>query len=328
MKAVIPAAGIGKRLRPHTYSVPKALLTVAGKPILGHIIDNLMEMGIDQLIPIIGYQGDHIRDYLKETYSIPMNFVVQEQQRGIAHAVSMTRELADNAELVIILGDTIIDADFVNIPSAGEYVLGVHEVKDPQRFGICEVENNVIKSIVEKPDQPKGNLALIGVYYLKNSAPLYQACDELIRKGITTKGEFQITDALQMMVEKGIEFRPYTIGGWYDCGTVDTLLETNRVLLDEIGGEREGEDVIIIEPCYISEDCKIENSVIGPHVTVAQGCEISSSVVKNSIINRGASLKNVVLDSSVVGSYTEVNGHLGKLNVGDHSRVEQGSLID
>jgi glucose-1-phosphate thymidylyltransferase len=323
MKAVIPAAGIGKRLRPHTYSVPKALLNVAGKPILGHIVDNLMDMGIDELIPIIGYQGDCIRDYLEETYSIPMNFVVQEQQKGIAHAVSMTRDLADNSELVIVLGDTIIDADFVNMPSAGEYVLGVHEVEDPQRFGICEVEDNVIRRIVEKPEQPKGNLALIGVYYFKNSTTLYQACAEIMKKGITTKGEFQITDALQMMVEKGIEFRPYTIGGWYDCGTVDKLLETNRVLLNNVSGERAGKNVVIIAPCYISEDSKIENSVIGPHVTVAEGCEISSAVIKNSIINKGASLRNVVLESSVVGSFTEVDGHLGKLNVGDRSRISQ-----
>ncbi len=323
MKAVIPAAGIGKRLRPHTYSIPKALLNVAGKPIIGHIIDNLLEMGIDQLIPIIGYQGEKIRNYLEETYSIPINFVVQEEQKGIAHAVMQTRELADQSELVIILGDTIIDADFAGIPSAGENVLCVHEVENPRRFGICEVEDGVISGIVEKPDRPKSNLALIGVYYFKDSSPLFQACSRIIEKGITTKGEYQITDALQVMVEEGTEFRPYHIDGWFDCGTVDTLLETNRVLLEGRKDRVEGDGVVIVDPCHISKDSKIDNSVIGPHVTIAEGCDISSAVISNSIINRGTHLTDVVLERSVLGAHVRVAGQVGSINIGDHSRINE-----
>ena len=322
MKAVLPVAGIGKRLRPHTFTVPKALLNVAGKPILGHIIDSLIGMGVDQLIPIIGYKGELIRKYLDETYDIPIEYVVQEEQKGIAHAVSLTREHADESELIIILGDTIIKTDFTEIPGTGEAVLGVHEVEDPRRFGVCEVEDGIIKNIVEKPDEPRSNLALIGLYYFKDSSKLYEACAEIIEKDITTKGEYQITDALSRMIDGGTEFRPYSIEGWYDCGKVETLLETNRILLDDMDPHDGREGSIVIHPCYIDEDSTIENSIIGPHVTVAKGSEIRHSIIENSILNEGSSIEHVVLKESVVGAFAEVKGRVSSLNVSDHSQID------
>ena len=322
MKAVIPVAGIGKRLRPHTFTIPKALLNVAGKPILGHIVDSLLGMGVTELIPIIGYKGDLIREYLSGEFDVPIHFVVQEEQQGIAHAVSLRREYADDSELVIILGDTIIRTDFEKIPRAGDFVLGVHEVSDPQRFGICEVEGGVIRSIVEKPDDPKGNLAIIGLYYFRNSKLLFESCAELIERKITTKGEYQITDALQLMIEKGIEFYPYQIDGWYDCGKVETLLETNRVLLDDMDPKNGRENAIIIPPCYLDADSIIENSIVGPYVSVARGCEIHHTIIENSILNEGSSLKNVILEGSVVGAYAEVTGTASSFNVSDHSQID------
>jgi len=324
MKAVIPVAGIGKRLRPHTYTSPKALITVAGKPILGHIVDSLVEMGVTELIPIVGDKGDQITEYLSDTYDLKIDFVCQKEQKGIAHAVDLTRQYADNSELIIILGDTIIDTDFTKIPRAGDFVLGVREVEDPGRFGICEVKDGVITSIVEKPDDPKSNLAIVGLYYFKDSAPLYKACRQVIDGDIMTKGEYQITDALSLMIDGGTTFVPFEIGGWYDCGKVETLLETNRVLLEGAENEAHGINSVIIPPCFIDPGSKIENSVVGPYVSVAAGCAITDSVVKNSILNDGSSLSNIVLDSSVIGSGAEVTGSASNLNISDDSQVDLG----
>jgi glucose-1-phosphate thymidylyltransferase len=324
MKAVIPVAGIGKRLRPHTHTSPKALVTVAGKPILGHIVDSLIGMGVTRLITIVGYKGDQIREYLTGAYDLPIDFVDQTEQKGIAHAVSLTREFADKSELVIILGDTIIDTDFGMIPKAGDNVLGVHEVEDPRRFGICEVEDGTITSIVEKPDDPKGNLAIVGLYYFKDSAALYESCEEIIEKDIKTKGEYQITDALSLMIDKGIRFAPYTINGWYDCGKVETLLETNRILLEGIKTVSHGKNSVIIPPCFIDPDSSIENSIIGPYVSVARSCSIDNSVVRNSILGEGSSLSNVVLDASVIGAGAEVTRSSSNLNISDDSSVDLG----
>lgn len=322
MKAVIPMAGIGKRLRPQTLTIPKALLNVAGKPILGHIVDGLIGMGVSELVPIIGYRGDLIRDYMTGAYDIPINFVVQEEQKGIAHAVSLAREYADESELVIILGDTIIKTDFERVPQAGDYVLGVREVDDPKRFGICDVEGGIIKGIEEKPDDPKGNLALVGLYYFRDSTPLFNACSELIERNVTTKGEYQITDALQIMIGKGIRFHPYEIDGWFDCGKVETLLETNRILLSDMGAECDLEGSIIIPPCYLDKESEIRNSIIGPYVSIARGCVVDNSIVRDSILNEGSGLKSVILQGSVVGAYAEVKGSGSSLNISDYSTID------
>jgi glucose-1-phosphate thymidylyltransferase len=320
MKAVIPAAGIGKRLRPHTYTKPKALVSVAGRPMLGHIIDSLIGMGVDELIPIIGYRGEMIKDYISSRYpDIRTNFVIQEQQEGIAHAVSMTREFADNSEVIIILGDTIIEADFNRIPEEGDYVLGVREVDNPGRFGIVEVEDDIVCGIEEKPDEPKSNLAIVGLYYLKDSSSLFEACEEIISRDIRTKGEYQITDALGMMIEQGTEFKPYRIEDWYDCGKIETLLQTNRILLDGEGEAPVIEGSVIIPPCSIAENCAIENSILGPYVSVSEGCEIRSSIIDNTIIEEGSRVASSVISNSVLGSRSKVTGEKMQLNISDNS---------
>jgi glucose-1-phosphate thymidylyltransferase len=322
MKAIIPVAGIGKRLRPHTLNIPKALLNVAGKPILGHIVDSLLGMGVKELIPIIGYKGELIREYLTAVCKVPVTFVEQKEQKGIAHAVSLAREYADNSELIIILGDTIIKTDFERIPTVSSYVLGVREVADPQRFGICEVEKGIVRKIIEKPEHPKGNLALIGLYYFKDSGPLFEACRSVIDKRIMTKGEYQITDALQLMIDRGTEFRPFHIDGWYDCGKVETLLETNRILLEDVKTHAKCDGCIIIPPCYIDRGSKITSSIIGPYVSVARGCEIRNSIIENSILNEESSIENIILEGSVVGAFAEVTGRKGSVNVSDYSQID------
>jgi glucose-1-phosphate thymidylyltransferase len=253
---------------------------------------------------------------------VPITFVEQTEQKGIAHAVSLAREHADDSELIIILGDTIIKTDFTRIPKAGGCVLGVREVADPTRFGICEVEKGIVRRIVEKPEHPKGNLALIGLYYFKDSRPLFKACAEIIKKNVMTKGEYQITDALQLMIDRGSEFHPYHIDGWYDCGKVETLLETNRILLEDAksGAKRDG--CIIIPPCSIDKGSTIVNSIIGPYVSVAKGCEIRNSIIENSILNEESVIENVILEGSVVGAFAEVTGRKGSVNVSDYSQID------
>ncbi len=322
MKAVIPVAGIGTRLRPQTITIPKALLNVAGKPILGHILDSLIDMGVTELIPIIGYKGELVRDYITCNYNMPTRFVVQNEQKGIAHAVSLARSHADGSELIIILGDTIVKTDFTRIPEAGDYVLGVHEVEDPRRFGICEVKGDVITSVVEKPEEPKSHLAVVGLYYLRDSTPLFEACAELIDKNVMTKGEYQISDALQLMIERGTEFHPYVIEGWFDCGKVETLLETNRVLLEDTNDTYTREGSIIIPPCYIDGESEITRSIIGPYVSVARGCRISDSIIRNSILNEGSSMRDVMLEGSVVGAFAEVTGGRSSYNISDYSQID------
>ena len=322
MKAVIPVAGIGTRLRPQTITIPKALLNVAGKPILGHIIDNLIGMGVNELIPIIGYKGELVRDYMIRTYDVPIHFVVQEEQKGIAHAVSLARPYADGSELIIILGDTIIKTDFTRIPESGEYVLGFHEVVVAGRFGICEVDRDVITGIVEKPEEPKSNLAVVGLYYLHDSTSLFDACEELIENSIMTKGEYQITDALQLMIDHGVKFHPYRIDGWFDCGKLETLLETNRVLLADMNGSYTREGSIIIPPCYIDGESDINRSIIGPYVSVARGCRISDSIIKNSILNEESALRDVMLEGSVVGAFAELTGNKSIFNISDYSQID------
>jgi glucose-1-phosphate thymidylyltransferase len=321
MKAVIPVAGIGKRLRPHTYAAPKALISVAGRPILGHIIDNLLDMGVTELIPIIGYKGEMIREYITNEYDVQVNFVVQEEPKGIAHAVNLARQYADNSELIIILGDTIIEADFSRIPFEGDYVLGVREVADPTRFGIAEISDGIITRIEEKPENPKSNLAIVGLYYFKDSARLFSACEEVIEKNIKTKGEYQITDALALMIEEGTKFKPYRIDGWYDCGKIETLLDTNRTLLNKYESRSAREGSIIIPPCWIDESSSIERSIIGPYVSVSADCRISNSIVENSIVNSGSSIQDIVLTDSVIGSMAEIIGNKKSVNIGNSSAL-------
>ncbi len=231
MKIIIPAAGVGIRLRPHTYSEPKALLNVAGKPILGHILDNLLPLKPTEVIFVIGFLGHKIIDFVKKNYKFKTNFVKQKQLLGLGHAIYLTRNFIGQEPVLIILGDTIIDSDLRFIRKSQYNLLGTCEVEDPRRFGIAEVQNGWVKKLTEKPKRPKGNLALVGVYYIKDTDLFRQCLNQIVEAGKKTKGEYQLTDILQKMIEKKAKFKTFQVQGWYDCGKIETLLETNRHLL-------------------------------------------------------------------------------------------------
>lgn len=325
MKAIVPAAGIGTRLRPHTYSLPKALLYVAGRPIISHILDEIRELDdITSIVLIVGYKGDLIREYVDAEYpDMKIDYVHQAERKGIGHAIYMTREVADAGEpLLIVLGDTIIRTDLRRIVASPTCALGVKEVEDPRRFGVAETEGGRIVRLVEKPSEPKSNLALVGLYFLQDSGQLFETLQEQQDKDIRTRGEYQITDVLQMMIDKGTAFAPFEIDEWFDCGKAETLLETNRELLaDRRDAPPEIPGSIIVPPVAIAPTAKITNSIIGPHVSVAAGSVIESSIIRDSVIDQGANVSSCVLEESIIGSQAVIRGIINKMNIGDSSEV-------
>lgn len=323
MKAIIPAAGIGTRLRPHTYTLPKALLYVAGKPIIAHILDDVVPLSPSSIVLIVGYKGELIEQFVRKHYpSLNVDFVFQEERKGIGHAVDLTRKVADLGEpLLIVLGDTIIKTDLAKVVAHKTNVLGVKEVDDPRRFGVAETQGGRITKLVEKPAEPASNLALVGLYYLQDGKALFAAVREIIDRNITTNNEYQITDALQLMIGRGGEFVPYVIDEWFDCGKPEAMLETNRKLLKNAPVTPPIEGSIIIPPVSISPGAEIVNSIIGPYVSIAERCVIHSSVVRDSVVSEGASVTDALLESSLIGANAVIRGGFKKLDVGDSSEI-------
>src|SRR5438093_1082376 len=235
--AIIPAAGVGTRLRPHTHTQPKVLLHVAGKPMLGHILDELPALGVQKIVLIVGYMGERVVEYVRAAYpALEVETVEQPERLGLGHAVSLAAPHVDDQPLLIILGDTLFEADLPAVIRGGTSSIGVQSVDDPRRFGIVELDRDGrIRRMVEKPEHPASNLAITGVYYFRRGGPLFAALRELQEKNVRTRGEFQLTDAMQLLVSRGETITTFPIQGWYDCGKTETLLETNRVLLDKRG---------------------------------------------------------------------------------------------
>jgi glucose-1-phosphate thymidylyltransferase len=319
---------VGSRLRPHTHTVPKVLIQVAGKPMLAHILDELVALEIRDVVLVVGYLGDRIRHFVDRCYgdSFTVTYVEQPEREGLGHAIHLTRDAVDPARpLLIVLGDTIFRADFGGVIASEISLIGVREVDDPRRFGIVETDDRGrVSKLVEKPEQPTSNLAIVGIYYIVRPAELYDALDELIDSGRRSQGEYQLTDALGSLVATGHALGVFTVEDWFDCGKPETLLETNRALLDLKGdaapdGHRTS---IIIPPVAIAESATVLNSILGPHATVAAGAVIRNSIVRNAIINDSAIVEDVMLDASVVGDHAFVRGSYKKLNVGDSSEVE------
>ena len=321
MKAIIPAAGIGSRLRPHTHTAPKALLHVAGKPILGHIIDELRAYGIREIIVVVGFMGDKIIDYVKKNYNIKASFVTQQELSGLGWAIYLTREHLNDEPVLIILGDTIFETDLSKIIGGPYDSIGTKIVDDPRRFGIAETDGEYVTALVEKPEKPTSNLALVGIYYIKSTALFSRALEELVAKKIMTRGEYQLTDALGLMIRHGCKITTFNVEGWFDCGKPEALLETNRYLLSQIKSIDRREGSVLIPPIFISPTAIIENSVIGPYVSVGDDSKIIRSVVRDSIISEGAEVIDCMLDNSLVGNNSTILGHYQKVNLGDSSEI-------
>jgi len=323
MRAIIPAAGIGTRLKPHTYSTPKVLLNVGGKPILGHILDKLLEEGLTKSTFVIGYLGDMIKEYVAKEYpGMKSEFIVQEEMQGLGHAIYVASPTFDEEDILVILGDTLFDVDLTPVFKKRHTSLGVKEVSDPKRFGVAVLKDGFIQQLVEKPSTYVSNLALVGLYYFSNANSLKAALNELIEKDIRTKGELQFTDAIQIMIDRGEKITTFPVEGWYDCGKPETLLSTNRYLLSKRDNSKEIESVVINKPVFIADDAVIKNSVIGPNTTIASGTVIEDSIIRNSLIGSRAKVFNAMLENSIIGDDSVIKGSFKRLNSGNSTEIE------
>jgi glucose-1-phosphate thymidylyltransferase len=268
--------------------------------------------------------GDLVEDYVRRNYSMNVTFIYQEERLGLGHSIWIAREhITDNEPLLIILGDTIFDVDLSLATNSRFSTLGVKSVDDPRRFGVVELEKGFISRLIEKPENPTTNLALVGLYFINNPTLLVDSLQTLIDNNIRTRDEYQLTDALQMMIDKGEKFTTFPVEGWYDCGKPETLLSTNRYLLDGKSTYKTPEGAVIIPPAFVAENAIVERSVIGPYTTVASGATVIDSVVRDSIISDGATVTASTLEQSIIGNNAIVKGKFSRLNVGDSSEIDR-----
>jgi glucose-1-phosphate thymidylyltransferase len=335
MKVIIPLAGFGKRMRPHTWSKPKPLVNVAGKPVLGHILDKLadLDVEVDELIFIVGWLGEQIEEYYQASdYPYPARYVEQRELLGQAHAIWLAREHLAGPVLIIFV-DTIFAADLSGLEESGlDGVLYAKEVEDPRRFGVVVVgDDGLVTGLVEKPDSFDNRLAVVGVYYVRDSAWLLRAIDELMERKMQTKGEFYLADAYSLMIEQGACFKVRQVSVWEDCGTPKDVLQTNRYLLENGQENVQGAKVpgsLIIPPVYIAPSAQVEHSIVGPFVTIAEHSIVLHSIVRDSIIDEGAYIVDTMLDRSLIGKDAVVRGRYRVLNVGDSSQVDFAQVDD
>ncbi len=329
MKAIIPVAGAGTKLRPHTYTQPKALIPLAGKTILSIIVDQLKEAGITDFIFIIGYLGDKIQDYVLANYpDLNCHFVTQSDRHGTGHAVDLTKEIVGSDEVLIVLGDTIAEYDVKEVIQSPYSMLGVKKVDDPRNFGVAEIEDDgFISRVVEKPAIPKSNMALVGIYKIKETRFLYSCLNKIIHTNVDYD-DFNLTDALECMIQQGAKFQSFKVSNWYDCGRKESLLESNAILLKKFGGNvsetNHFQNTIIIPPVSIGDGCMIKNSVIGPNVAIGEHTNITNAIIKDSIIGAYSNLIEIVLNSSLIGNDAEVKGVSRNLNIGDNTAIDLG----
>ncbi len=329
MKVIIPVAGAGIRLRPHTYTQPKPLIPVAGKPILAHIIDELLEADFREFVFVLGYLGEKIKNFVQNRYkNLKCEFVFQNDRMGLGHAIWLAQgEIKDEKELFIALGDTVFDMDLSEMLKSPTSSLGVQEVKDPREFGIVLLdEKGFVKKVIEKPKIPHSNLAIVGLYKIMEVKQLIDALEYNIQNDIRTNGEFQLADALQRMVEQGVKFTTVRVNNWFDCGKKEILLETNKTLLEKNNvydvDLPSFENTIIVHPVSIGDGCEIKDSIIGPYVTIADNTKIDASIIQDSIIGSYSYLKEIILNKSIVGSDTSIRGIKRSLNIGDNTEID------
>jgi glucose-1-phosphate thymidylyltransferase len=330
MKAIIPLAGRGTRLRPLTYHTPKPLLRVGGRPVLSYLLDDVIELGVDEMVFIVGYLQDEIRQYVASEYpKLRPHFVVQETMNGTAGAVKLAEPWADE-ELLILFSDTLFDADLglvhrLRPDDAG--VLWAKEVDDYQRFGVIVTrEDGTMERIVEKPQEPVSRLANIGVYYLRDYRLFFEGVNHTLRAEPGPGGEFYITDAFQYMVDHGARLRTAPVEGWYDCGKLETILATNRHLLETTRGGVAADAVVegaeIVEPVRIESGAQVRGGRIGPNVTVERGARIEDSDLEDVIVGQEARLERSSLHDALVGARAHLRGVRGTALVADDSVVE------
>jgi glucose-1-phosphate thymidylyltransferase len=326
MKVIIPLAGFGTRLRPHTYTKPKPMINVAGKPVLGHLLDKLKDLNIEEIVFIVGYLGDQIESYVSANYDFKAHYVEQKELLGQAHALYLAKDLVAGPTIILFV-DTLFEANLSKLQQEqSDGVIYVKEVEDPRRFGVTLVnEQGYITRLIEKPDSMQDNLAVIGLYYVKDAQRLMAAIELLMERNLQTKGEFYLADALQLMIDDGARLRPEEVSVWLDCGQPETVLETNRYLLKHTmdnSAEAASTGSVIIPPVHIHPTAQVKNSIIGPDVTIAANCKIEGSIIRDSIVDEESFIKDTALEESLIGRKVNLVGHYRRLNLGDSAQAE------
>jgi glucose-1-phosphate thymidylyltransferase len=325
LKVIIPLAGKGTRLRPHTHVTPKPMIRIAGKPVIDYVMDDLQKLGqVEQVIYITGHLKEKVEEYTRSKYPFDSVFIEQKVQDGTAGAVALARDYVDQPVFIIFV-DTIFDADLSVVKNLdADGVIWVKEVEDYQRFGVVVTdEKGMMTKIVEKPKEPISKRANIGLYYIRNWKLLYEGIDHVLSRP-KNKGEFYLTDAFQYMIDKGAKLKVVDVAGWYDAGEVGTLLETNRTMLDKGKARRPKSvpaGVKIIDPVYIEDDVTLASSTIGPNVSIGAGSTVENSTMSDTLVGNGSTVKGAKLKGSLIGDSAVVEGVTGKVNVGDHSTV-------
>lgn len=327
MKIVIPLAGYGTRLRPHTFTKPKPLINVAGKPVLGHVLDMFKDVeGVDEVIFITGHLGDQIEHYVSKQYPhVKARYFEQKEMNGQSTAVYLAREHLQGPMLLVFV-DTIVETDLSRLADeTADAVAWVKQVEDPRRFGVAEVgPDGYVTRLIEKPSDMSNNLVVVGFYYLKEARDLIEAIREQIERNIQTKNEYFLADALQLLLNKGMKMRVQPVDVWLDCGKAETVLETNRYLLahgHDNSQDTKRDGYVVIPPAHIHPSAHIVHSVIGPHATISAGCHVENAIIRDSIIDDGATIQDTVLAQSLIGQHARVTGRYRSFNVGDSSEV-------
>ena len=323
MDVILPVAGFGSRLRPHTWSKPKPLVTVAGKAMIAHVLDRIMPIDPGKIIFITGYLGDQIEAWARENYpQTELVFVEQPEMLGQSDAIYRTRaHVSDDA--LMIYPDALFEADFSGLEDRNlDGVAFTMHVDDPSAYGIAVVEDGRVTRVVEKPSEPISNEALIGIYYFRKMADVYSAIEEQVKREIKTKGEYYLTDAIQIMLERGAVFGIEQIDIWQDCGNVDALLDTNKYLLsNEPPSPAQRPGSLIVPPSFVHRDARLEDAVVGPYASVGAGTVVRNSVVRDSIIEENSEIVDAILQRTVVGSNATIHGSARSISVGDNGKV-------
>ena len=325
MKVIIPLAGKGTRLRPHTHLVPKPMLKVAGRPVMSYVMDDVMKLGnVEQVIYITGHLKEKVENYARSTWPVPSVFIEQAVQDGTAGAVQLALPYVDGPVLIIFV-DTIFDTDLsVITTSDADGIIWVKEVEDYQRFGVVvtDADGNMTQ-IVEKPSTPISKRANIGLYYIRNWQLLSEAIAYVLQQP-ANKGEFYLTDAFQYMIEHGAKIKVVDVEGWYDAGKLDTLLETNQAMLEKRDLARVPDGfsgATIIPPVYIEDGVSASDATIGPNVSIGKGTTITGSTIRNSVIGDDCVISSSALNDSMVGNTVVLSGVNGSVTLGDNAEV-------
>jgi glucose-1-phosphate thymidylyltransferase len=330
LKIVIPMAGLGTRLRPHTWSKPKQLVSVAGKTVLDYVLDTLATLPDSDelvLINIVGYLSEQIEAHLTQHYpDLKAYYIIQENPRGQSQAIQLASEYL-TGPMLVVFADTLINPDLSFLANEqADAVVWVQPVEDPSRFGVAEVdEDGWVTRLTEKPQGPSSNLAVVGFYYFRDAEQVLSAIDEQMRRDLQLKGEYYLVDAVNIMLERGLKMRTQAVDIWLDAGTPEALLATNRYLLENGHSNNpavtDGEDVVIEPPVFIHPSAHLTNAIIGPYVSLGAGCRVKNSILRDSILEDEAEVSNVILRDSLIGRCAQISGSVGSVNAGDHSTV-------